>query len=120
MSVKVAVRVRPFNQREKFLGCLNCIQMKDKTTVLINPRDRSQKEHQFSFDYSFWSHDGFEELENGYLYPIDDRFIDQKKIFREVGEDILRNAWYTIGDAGTGLTAACSHTGRRGQGRATR
>ncbi len=43
MSVKVAVRVRPFNQREKFLGCLNCIQMKDKTTILINPRDRSQK-----------------------------------------------------------------------------
>ena len=43
MSVKVAVRVRPFNQREKFLGCLCCIQMKDKTTILINPRDRSQK-----------------------------------------------------------------------------
>ena len=82
MSVKVAVRVRPFNQREKFLGCLNCIQMKDKTTILINPRDRAQKEHQFTFDYSLWSHDGFEELENGYLYPIDDKFVDQKKIFK--------------------------------------
>lgn len=95
MSVKVAVRVRPFNQREKFLGCLNCIQMENNTTILINPRDRSQKEYQYTFDYSLWSHDGFEELENGYLYPIDDRYIDQKKLYKELGADIIHHAWYT-------------------------
>lgn len=95
MSVKVAVRVRPFNQREKFLGCLNCIQMENNTTILINPRDRSQKEYQYTFDYSLWSHNGFEELENGYLYPIDDRYIDQKKLYKELGADIIHHAWYT-------------------------
>jgi hypothetical protein len=34
MSVKVAVRVRPFNTREKKLECENVIEMKDATTVL--------------------------------------------------------------------------------------
>jgi len=34
MSVKVAIRVRPFNQRETFLGCICCVDMKENTTVL--------------------------------------------------------------------------------------
>ena len=34
MSVKVAVRVRPFNSREKSLGCECVVEMKDPTTVL--------------------------------------------------------------------------------------
>ena len=87
--------------------------MKDKTTILINPRDRNQKEYQFTFDYSFWSHDGFEELENGYLYPVDDRFIDQKRIFKELGEDIIKNAWYQKDwFLGTALTVVSLHMGK--------
>lgn len=68
--------------------------MKENTTILINPRDRNQKQHQFTFDYSLWSHDGYEVLENGYLYPVDDRYIDQRRIFKVLGEDIIQNAWY--------------------------
>jgi hypothetical protein len=56
MSVIVAVRVRPFNQREKDLESKLCVKMKGKQTILLdefgNPRN-------FAFDYSFWSHDNF-------------------------------------------------------------
>ena len=95
MSVKVGVRVRPYNQREKDLQCRLCVEMMGPTTRLFDADD-PEKHRDFTFDYSFWSHDGFEELENGYLYPIDDRFIDQKRIFKELGEDIIKNAWYLI------------------------
>lgn len=35
MSVKVAVRVRPFNQREIELDSKVCVDMHDKTTILL-------------------------------------------------------------------------------------
>lgn len=34
MSVKVAVRVRPFNKRETELGCKLVVDMQDPTTIL--------------------------------------------------------------------------------------
>lgn len=34
MSVKVAVRVRPFNSREKTLNCQCVVEMKNPTTIL--------------------------------------------------------------------------------------
>ena len=64
MSVRVAVRVRPFNQREIDLNSTVCITMKDGTTCLINPKDGAVRD--FSFDYSFWSHDEFTTDEAGY------------------------------------------------------
>lgn len=36
MSVKVAVRVRPFNQREIFLNSQCCVEMQDGKTKLRN------------------------------------------------------------------------------------
>lgn len=38
MSVKVAVRVRPFNNREKELGSINCIEMNSNTTTITDPK----------------------------------------------------------------------------------
>lgn len=66
MSVKVAVRVRPFNSREKGLqsGCV--IDMEGNKTIITNQETGKSKD--FAFDFSFWSHDGFIEQENGYLY----------------------------------------------------
>jgi hypothetical protein len=57
MSVKVAVRVRPFNQREKELKCECIIEMQDPTTRLKPFKGEAQKD--FTFDYSFWSFDQF-------------------------------------------------------------
>lgn len=56
MSVKVGVRVRPFNQREKDLNCKLCVDMIGPTTRLFDADD-PEKFRDFTFDYSFWSHD---------------------------------------------------------------
>jgi kinesin family protein 13 len=89
MSIVVAVRVRPFNQREKDLQTKLCVRMKDNTTVLI---DEFGNEKAFSFDYSFWSHDGCREEEDGYLSPVSEHFADQRKVYDKVGKSILENA----------------------------
>jgi hypothetical protein len=47
----------------------------------------------FSFDYSFWSHDRFEIDDEGVFQPIDTKYADQKKVYNEIGADILINAW---------------------------
>ena len=57
MSVKVAVRVRPFNKRELEMNCANIIEMEGSKTIIKNPNDNLSKGRDFSFDYSFWSHD---------------------------------------------------------------
>ena len=58
MSVKVGVRVRPFNQREADLNCKLCVDMIESKTRLFDADD-PEKFRDFTFDYSFWSHDGF-------------------------------------------------------------
>lgn len=63
MSVKVAVRVRPFNNREIELKSENCIEMVGNTTILKDPSTGNTRD--FTFDYSFWSHDGFDTTEEG-------------------------------------------------------
>ena len=60
-SVKVAVRVRPFNGREKDRNATCIIRMFGVKTVIINPDTQEEKE--FAFDYSYWSHDGFDTLD---------------------------------------------------------
>ena len=67
MSVKVAVRVRPYNQREKDGGSTCCVQMNGPTTILTDPT--TGKEKPYTFDYSFWSHDSFDTQEDGYMTP---------------------------------------------------
>lgn len=66
MSVKVGVRVRPFNQREIDLGCQLCVEMVGNTTRLLDVHD-TKKNRDFAFDYSFWSHDEFETETSGYF-----------------------------------------------------
>lgn len=73
MSVKVAVRVRPFNEREKNLGAVCCIAMQGPSTTIKDPSggDATNKtgERTFAFDYSFWSHDDFIEDDEGCSIP---------------------------------------------------
>ena len=51
-SVKVAVRVRPFNQREKDAKSKLVVAMIGSQTVITNPK--SNEEKKFNFDYSYW------------------------------------------------------------------
>lgn len=85
----MAVRVRPFNQREKDLKTKLCVKMNGNTTVLVN---ESGAERKFTFDHSFWSHDGYKTLKDGTLIAKNDKFADQAKVYEKVGKQILRNA----------------------------
>ena len=64
-NVKVAVRVRPFNRREKELNCKLVVDMNTKQTILLP--HQGDGERRFTFDYSFWSFDGYEQDSKGYL-----------------------------------------------------
>nr|XP_042912067.1 kinesin-like protein KIF28P isoform X1 [Parasteatoda tepidariorum]XP_042912068.1 kinesin-like protein KIF28P isoform X1 [Parasteatoda tepidariorum] len=97
-NVKVAVRVRPFSQRERQRNAKNIISMYDKMTFLNNPDAPSEESKKFTFDHSYWSHDGFRELENGLIVkdpaqPNGDKYCDQMTVFNDLGKGILNNAW---------------------------
>jgi len=51
--------------------------MNENSTTITNPHNGDTK--QFTFDYSYWSHDGFLELEDGQLEPEHSlsRYADQ-------------------------------------------
>lgn len=66
-AVKVAVRVRPFNSREKERNAQCCIRMNGKQTLIYDPSKPKEKPRKYTFDYSYWSHDEFKELEDGTL-----------------------------------------------------
>lgn len=65
-SVQVAVRVRPFNKRELQLSSELCIKMDGNQTKLLD-LEKPQNDKDFTFDYSFWSHDSYIEQPNGYV-----------------------------------------------------
>ena len=107
MSIQVGVRVRPFNSREKERESECIIDMPGNNQTVI--KDELGREKKFTFDHSFWSHDGFRTLENGYLEPEDDKYADQKLVFDTVGKQILDNAWqgyhcclFAYGQTGSG------------------
>ena len=106
MSVKVGVRVRPFNAREKDRESKCIIEMIQNQTRI---HDDAGGEKTFTFDHSFWSHDGFETLESGYFKPVSDKYADQTHVFNAVGKEILDNAWegyhcclFAYGQTGSG------------------
>jgi hypothetical protein len=74
----VAVRVRPFNQREIDLNSKLVVSMNGGTTTLIHLEDE-KKTKDFTFDFSFWSHDEFEADENGYVFQKKKKIKNFKK-----------------------------------------
>ena len=107
MSVKVAVRVRPFNTREKDNKSVCCIEMTSNQTTI---KDELDQPRTFTFDHSFWSHDCYIEQENGYLAPDSSgKYADQSLVFETLGKQILDNAWegyhcclFAYGQTGSG------------------
>lgn len=83
MSIQVAVRVRPFIKRELELKSKLCIEMQDQTTILHS--EDVHKTRQFTFDHSFWSHDGFSVSEGGVFCATGEKYDDQKKVFNKLG-----------------------------------
>ena len=74
MSIQVAVRVRPFNERELKLGARVCVQMDQTGKRVITGGSGGGAANkggvrEFTFDYSFWSFDGFEDDAEGVSVP---------------------------------------------------
>lgn len=103
-SVKVAVRVRPFNQREIDMDSQLIIQMRGKTTGILNnkanTRDESIRYKEFTFDYSYWSHD--EKSEN---------YASQQLVYNDLGTEVVDCAFqgynacvFAYGQTGSGKT----------------
>jgi len=116
-SVKVAVRVRPFNKRENNLNSKLVVKVHGNqvhldpappstsaTPTLSKPEavlsnDRSIP-HKFTFDHSYWSHD-----------RQDAHFAGQSQVFQDLGLDVVGNAFngynvcvFAYGQTGSGKT----------------
>ncbi|XP_052870314.1 kinesin-like protein Klp98A [Anopheles cruzii] len=113
-SLKVAVRVRPFNQREHELGAKLIVQMDGKKTRLLKPKhgtgngvrvDLATRAAQdpfndFTFDHSYWSVD-----------EHDAHFTHQETVFDDLGTEIVDCAFqgynacvFAYGQTGSGKT----------------
>ncbi|XP_034232452.1 kinesin-like protein Klp98A isoform X2 [Thrips palmi] len=107
-SVKVAVRVRPFNQRETDMQAKLIIDMKGKKTRIVNSKVADGKDgdlgreryKDFTFDYSYWSFD------HG-----DPHYASQEQVFRDLGMDVIDCAFegynacvFAYGQTGSGKT----------------
>ncbi|PWW79190.1 kinesin-domain-containing protein [Tuber magnatum] len=107
-NIKVVVRVRPFNSREKDRGAKCIIQMKDSQTVLTPPpgaeksagskaaKDSGPKV--FNFDRSYWS-----------FSKSDSNYAGQENLFDDLGRPLLDNAFegynnciFAYGQTGSG------------------
>lgn len=89
--------------------------MKGSTTTLTNnPEDPNEEPREFTFDFSYWSHDGCKEESDGYYGPDNShqngkKFCDQRRVYEDLGKGVLANAWkgynstlFAYGQTGSG------------------
>ncbi|XP_046427428.1 kinesin-like protein unc-104 isoform X4 [Neodiprion virginianus] len=84
-SVKVAVRVRPFNNRELSREAQCIIDMVGNTTSIINPKappGTKDAIKSFNYDYSYFSMD-----------PNDENYSSQIMVYKDIGEEMLQHAF---------------------------
>ncbi|XP_030261622.1 kinesin-like protein KIF13B isoform X3 [Sparus aurata] len=104
-NVKVAVRVRPMNRREKELKTKCVVEMEGSQTVLhpaitnTNKGDPRSQPKVFAYDYCFWSMDESQQ----------DKFAGQDVVFQCLGKSLLDNAFmgynaciFAYGQTGSG------------------
>ncbi|TPX35272.1 hypothetical protein SmJEL517_g02217 [Synchytrium microbalum] len=116
-SIKIAVRVRPFNSREIERDAKCVIEMKDNITTIIKPavNDQPEERKSFTFDKSYWSHDGYNENDVGFFTPQNNKapppYTDQAKVFEDFGTTMLDNSFkgynttmLAYGQTGSGKT----------------
>eukprot|EP00466_Bigelowiella_natans_P002858 jgi/Bigna1/70298/fgenesh1_pg.11_\ len=111
-AIKVAVRVRPFNKREKKRNAHLAITM-DAESGMVHAKGKvpggDAYDKKYHFDNAFWSHDGFGTP----------KFVTQTNLFTTIGESLLKDAWegynvclFAYGQSGAGKSF--SMTGAKG------
>ncbi|KAK5915854.1 hypothetical protein CesoFtcFv8_001409 [Champsocephalus esox] len=104
-NVKVAVRVRPMNRREKELNTKCIVDMGNNQTILhpgganLGKADSRNQTKVFAYDYCFWSMDETDK----------EQFAGQEVVFQCLGESLLHNAFqgynaciFAYGQTGSG------------------
>ncbi|XP_044728011.1 kinesin-like protein Klp98A isoform X2 [Chrysoperla carnea] len=107
-SLKVAVRVRPFNQRERDMNAKLIIQMDGKKTRVVNVKPPGKRDSdslrdrykEFTFDHSYWSFDA-----------ADSHYASQDQVFSDLGTEVVDSAFegynacvFAYGQTGSGKT----------------
>ncbi|KAF6284428.1 kinesin family member 16B [Rhinolophus ferrumequinum] len=105
-SVKVAVRVRPMNRREKDLEAKFIIQMEKSKTTITNLKipeggtgdSGRERNKTFTYDFSFYSAD-----------TKSPDYVSQETVFKTLGTDVLKSAFegynacvFAYGQTGSG------------------
>jgi hypothetical protein len=120
-AVRVAVRVRPFNGREKAMNAGRAIDMDYKDT-LVYEEDADETElepRKFAFDFSMWSHFNMAEEEGGEdpEFPGRPKY-DQTMLYDRVGSKLLDSFWegydvcmFAYGQSGSGKSFSMTGTG---------
>ncbi|KAG6622707.1 kinesin-like protein [Phytophthora cinnamomi] len=82
-NVQVAVRVRPFNEREKSMDSTSCIRMVKETqqTIITDPETNVEKA--FTFDYSY----------NSFVPASEPDHASQQIVWEDIGIKVLEHAW---------------------------
>ena len=78
---KVAIRVRPFNRREKELDTRRVVEVSG-SKITLNKSSGSKRQHVFLFDSCFDSTD-----------PQTDGYASQAVVFESIGSSILESAF---------------------------
>ncbi|XP_077306201.1 interferon-induced very large GTPase 1-like [Lithobates pipiens] len=100
-KVKVAVRVRPLNQREDGLNSECVVRVSGNQITLLPPiscKEKERKEpHIFTYDNCFWTKDKYD--------------TGQEDVFEHLGDGVLENIWlgynvciFAYGQTGSGKT----------------
>ncbi|XP_077376316.1 kinesin-like protein KIF13B isoform X2 [Festucalex cinctus] len=115
-NVKVAVRVRPMNRREKELNTKCVVEMVKNQTVLhpamanLGKGDSRNQSKVFAYDYCFWSMDESDK----------EKFAGQEVVFQCLGESLLHNAFlgynaciFAYGQTGSGKSYTMMGSGEK-------
>ena len=85
-SVKVAVRVRPFNSRELQREAQCIIRMEGNATYITNTKAQpgdTDTIKTFKYDYSYWSHTD----------ANDPNFVTQRQVYEDLGIEMLDHSF---------------------------
>ncbi|KNC48833.1 kinesin family member 1B [Thecamonas trahens ATCC 50062] len=107
-NVQIAVRMRPFNERELALESPACVTMPTEHMVVVTDPTDGEKQHSFSFNYAY----------NSFVDAHDEAYASQEKVFDDLGKAYLEAAWagyntsvFAYGQTGAGKSYSMSGYG---------
>ena len=90
---------------------------KGPTTIIVEPT--TGKDRPYTFDYSFWSHDAFHDVDGWSTPDAGSNYADQQEVYEALGKQVLDNAWagfhcclFAYGQTGSGksYSMVCKNT----------